>query len=92
MKFMTTFKFRDGAHSAAAKKFLEGGAPPPAGAEILGRWHASDGSGGFSLLETDDPAVAYEHALTWSEHLEIHTVPVLEDQQVGPILAKVYGS
>lgn len=91
MKFISTFKFRPGQHSAAAKKFLAGGAAPPEGATILGRWHATDGSGGFSLLETDDPTVAYEHALTWSEHLEIHTVPVLEDEQIGPILGKLYG-
>ncbi len=92
MKFISTYKFRDGAHSGAAKAFLAGGgAPPPEGVKILGRWHAADGSGGFSLFETDDPATAYEHALEWSEFLSITTVPVLDDEQIGPILAKVYG-
>lgn len=92
MKFISTYKFRDGQHSAAAKKFLTDGAIPPEGATLLGRWHAADGTGGFSLMETDNPATAYELALTWSEHLEIHTVPVLEDEQIGPVLGKLYGS
>lgn len=91
MKFISTYKFRDGAHSGAAKAFLSGGAQPPEGAKLLGRWHAADGSGGFSLMETDDPATAYQLSLEWSEFLSITTVPVLEDAEVGPILAKVFG-
>lgn len=92
MKFMSTFKFKDGKVPEAAKKFLEGGAPAPEGATILGRWHNSDLSGGFVLMETDNPQSTYDTAVEWNEMIDIQTVPVLEDEQIGPVLAKYYGS
>ncbi len=92
MKFISTWKFLPGAVPAAAKQFLETGAPPPEGATILGRWHKSDLSGGFVLVETDDPKTGYETAVQWAETLQMDTTPVLGDDEIGPILAKKFGS
>jgi hypothetical protein len=59
--------------------------------KILGRWHNTDLSGGFVLAEIDDPTAGYADAVQWSDVLELHTHPVIEDAQAGPALAKRYG-
>lgn len=91
MKVMSVYSIRPGCVAGAAKRFLAGEATPPAGIKLLGRWHKSDCSGGYSLLEADNLAVLYEFAASWSEVLEIHSIPVLEDGEAGPALAKVFG-
>ena len=44
----------------------------------------------FVLFETSNPGAFYESAAVWADVLEIHTVPVIEDADAGPILAKVF--
>ncbi len=92
MKFITTWSFRSGEIGTAARKFLTEGAPVPEGATILGRWHKADLSGGFALVESDNATSSYENAVAWSDILELQTVPVLENDEIGPILAKHFGS
>ena len=91
MKFVSTWKFLPGAVPAAAKQFLESGAPAVEGSTILGRWHNADLSGGVVIVETDDPKTAYETAAQWAETIQLSTRPVLEDDEIGPILAKYFG-
>ena len=92
MKFLSVYKFKSGAVGDAARKFLESGAPAPEGATLLGRWHNADLSGGFSLIETDDPKASYDLAVQWADIIDIQSHAVLEDADIGPILAKYYGS
>ena len=54
------------------------------------QWHKADCSGGFVLFETSNSGAFYESAAVWADVLEIHTVPVVEDADAGPILAKVF--
>jgi Protein of unknown function (DUF3303) len=61
------------------------------GAKLLGRWHNADGSGGFSLVETDNPSALYENSAVWTDVLEIHSHSVVDDAEVAPLLAKVFG-
>jgi len=91
MKVMSTFSVRPGCMKEAASRFLAGQAAPPPGLTLLGRWHKSDGSGGFALFETDNPAVAYEQSMRWADVLETHSNVVIEDAEAGMALAKVFG-
>ena len=91
MKFMTTWAVRPGQISEAARRFISGKATPPAGITTLGRWHKADVSGGFTLSETDDAAAIYAFSADWAPYLEIHTSPVVEDADAGPVLASLYG-
>ncbi len=79
-----------GKKSAAATKFLTEGAPAVEGSTILGRWHKSDLSGGFVLVESDDPATGYESAAQWADIIEFDTTTVIEDAEAGAILAKYF--
>lgn len=49
-----------------------------------------DLSGVIALYETSNPGAFYESAAVWADVLEIHTLPVIEDADAGPILAKVF--
>jgi len=91
MKVMSTYSIRPGCVPEAVKRFLGGKATPMAGVKILGRWHKTDGSGGFTLFETDDPAKLFEFAASWTDVLENHSSTVIEDAEAGAALGRVYG-
>jgi hypothetical protein len=55
--------------------------------KLLGRWHNADFSGGFELVESNDPVALYAGAAKWADLLEFSTVPVIEDGDAGPVLA-----
>ncbi len=91
MKFISSYTFRTGCQPEAAKRFLDGKANPPAGLKLLGRWHKTDGTGGYSLLESDNPTAMYEFSIYWADLLEIHSTAVVDDSEAGPVLAKLFG-
>jgi hypothetical protein len=91
MKFVSTWSLRGTVIPETVRRFLAGGGNPPAGVTLLGRWHKADASGGFSLYETSNPAALFAHAAEWAPYLEIEVSPVLEDAEVSPVLAKLYG-
>ena len=92
MKVLSTWAVRPGAHKEAVSRFLSGGALPPQGVTLLGRWHKADASGGYSLYETDDPAALFATAAAWAEFLEIHSDLVVEDGDAAPVLARVFAT
>ena len=91
MKLMATWSVRPGAQKEAVRRFLNTGAPPQEGVKLLGRWHNTDFSGGFSLFESDNPAALYAGSAEWAELVEIHGQLVVEDAEAGAALAKVFG-
>jgi len=90
MKFMSTWTVLPGTLKEAADRFLAGVGQPPEGVSLLGRWHKADCSGGFVLFETSDLTAFYESAAVWADVLEVHTIPVIEDAEAGPVLTKVF--
>jgi hypothetical protein len=90
MKVLSTYSIRPGCVKEAVGRFLAGKANPPAGVKILGRWHRTDSSGGFTLMESDSPTAMFEFSAMWSDVLELHSNIVLDDAEAGPILAKVF--
>jgi hypothetical protein len=91
MKFMTTWAPFPGATKECVEKFLAGEAAPQEGVTLLGRWHKVDCSGGFSLYETDNPALLYKGSARWADLMELTVVPVIEDADAGPIMAAQFG-
>lgn len=87
---MSSWAVRPGCHKEAIGRFLSGGGQPPAGVKLLARWHKTDGSGGYSLMESDDPRAAYEYSAMWFDVVEIHSCAVIEDADAGPALAKAF--
>ena len=91
MIVMSTYKIHPGCVPEAVSRFLSGKATPTSGIKILGRWHKTDLSGGYSLFETNDPAALYEFAASWAEVLEMDSTIVIEDADAATALAKIYG-
>jgi Protein of unknown function (DUF3303) len=89
MKFIATFMFKGGGEqrNESIHRFQKTGGKPPAGVTLLGRWTRVDFSGGFDLLESDDPKALTEFALMWSDLVELSIVPVLEDEALSAVLA-----
>jgi hypothetical protein len=90
MKFMSTWTLLPGSVKAAAEQFLASGGGEPEGLTVLGRWHKVDGSGGFTLYETNNLATLHLNAAKWVDLLQITTVPVIEDGEAGPNLATAF--
>lgn len=91
MKFMLTFCWRPDAKTRdeAIARFRKTGGQPPKGAKLLGRWTRADFSGGFDLLESEDPQALTEFALMWSDLMDLTIVPVLEDQELSDVLKRI---
>ena len=90
MKFMLTFSWKPDikARDEGLARFKKTGGAPPKGAKLLGRWTRADLSGGFDLLESDDPKALAEFALMWSDLMDLAVVPVLEDDALSEVLAR----
>ena len=91
MKFMMTFNWTPDTktRAEAIARFRKSGGLPPAGAKLLGRWTRADFSGGYDLIETDDPSALAQFALMWSDLMQLTIVPVLEDGALAEVLNRV---
>jgi Protein of unknown function (DUF3303) len=83
-----TFAWTPGAQRRAKgiALFKKTGGLPPEGVKLLGRWTEADFSGGFDLLETEDPKKLIEFAYMWGDLMELSVFPVLEDQELSEAL------
>lgn len=90
MKFMITFSLQPDAQKRAEgiARFKTIGSQVPQGSKFIGRLTRADLSGGFVLLETEDPKALAEFAYTWSDLVEISVVPVLEDDGLAAVFAR----
>jgi hypothetical protein len=88
MKFIVSWKIPKASATAAEARFLQGGAPPPAGVKMLGRWHGMSG-GGVLIAETDDAKALYSWLAYWNDLLEFQTTPCVEDAQAGEVMAAI---
>jgi hypothetical protein len=91
MKFILTFTLPADTRDEAIARFLETGGQPPPGVTLLGRWTQLDLSGGYVLLESEDPQALTAFAHRWSDLLELTLAPVLEDQALSEVLRRASG-
>lgn len=91
MKFMLTFSWKPDTQQRdeGIARFRKTGGQPPKGATLLGRWTRADFSGGYDLIESDDPKALAEFALMWSDLMELTISPVLEDQSLSEVLQRI---
>lgn len=87
MHFITTWTFKPEHSKAAIERFKATGAPPPAGVTMLARWHDVAGNRGFAISECDDAVAASKWCHEWSDLLTFEVIPVLNDEQLGAVLA-----
>ena len=87
MKFIVTFDWTPDTktRAEAIARFRQTGGLPPKGAKLLGRWTRADLSGGYDLIETDDPKTIAEFSLLWNDLMRLQVVPVLEDAALSDV-------
>jgi hypothetical protein len=63
-----------------------GGAPPPKGIKMVGRWHSVGQDWGITVAEADDAAAIAAWSLEWSDLLTFDIHPVLDDTAAAKVL------
>ena len=89
MKFMVTFPLTHRHYRDRVSRFLETGAPPPAGVTLHGRWFTASHSKGFMLVETTDPKTLFKWTSEWADVMDFQIEPVVTDEEAGPILQEM---
>ena len=87
MLFVTTYRIRSEVRDAAIDRFLKSGGQPPAGVQMIGRWHDIAGRTGLSVVEASDATLLAKWALEWTDLMDLETRSVINDEQAGPLLA-----
>jgi uncharacterized protein DUF3303 len=85
MKYIVTWMLPQATFNSALARFLETGGLPPAGVNLIGRWHGMSGRG-FAIVETTDARALYAWVVEWADLLAIETTPCLEDAEAGTVL------
>lgn len=88
MKFIVSWKLPKNAVIDTEVRFLKTGGAPPAGVNMIGRWHGMSG-GGVLIAETDNAKALYTWLATWNDLLEFNTTPCLEDADAGAVLSSI---
>lgn len=87
LKFISMYEFRPENRDAAVQRFMGGGgAPPPEGVQMLGRWHDVSMLRGFTLSEATDASALAKWSHDWADLLSIESVPVIDDEELGQVL------
>lgn len=87
MLYMISYSFKPEHREAAVARFKETGGLPPEGCKMVGRWHSATMGGGFTLAEADSVEAVAMWAHKWADLLSFDVTPVLDDEQVGKVLA-----
>jgi hypothetical protein len=89
MLYMTITKWEPDKRDAIIKRVLEKGTMRAPGTKVIGDWVAIEGGRMFSLTEgPDDPKVAMQEVLGWSDILKMEMVPVIDREELMKILPK----
>ena len=86
MKFISKYTIRPEHRNEAIGRFLEGGALPPEGIKLIGRWHSPSDRTGYSLVEADDAVAMGRWSHQWSDLLTIETSVVIDDEEFLKVL------
>ena len=66
MLFKLAWTHSPEARDKTIEQFMKTGGMPPENIELLSRYHNLDGTGGFAILESTNPAALADFALDWN--------------------------
>jgi hypothetical protein len=88
MLFKLAWTHTPEARDTTIKQFMATGGMPPEGVELLSRYHNLDGTGGFAILESTNPAALADYALDWNGLIKIEITPIMDDETISTVLPK----
>ncbi|MBN3762681.1 DUF3303 domain-containing protein [Burkholderia sp. Ac-20365] len=87
MKFIVQWNGLPTTQSSAVERFMKsGGALPPDGIKMLGRWHTIGELSGFAIVESDSSAPLAAWVLDWGDLFTFRVTPALTDEELGAAL------
>ncbi|ALE54006.1 uncharacterized protein DUF3303 [Paraburkholderia sp. GV068] len=88
MKFIVQWKGLPTAQQSAIERFMKtGGALPPDGITMLGRWHAIGELSGCAIVEADSTAPLAAWVLQFGDIFTFTISPAVTDEELGKALA-----
>ena len=63
----------------------------PDGIELKSRYYNLDGTGGFAILESTNPAALADYALDWNGLVKMEITAIMDDDTIGDVLGKKFG-
>ena len=86
MIFVTEYRLKPHMSKSEVKKLMDLFGKRGAAEGEIAHYVRADGTGGWTISESDDVAAGYADVLAYSEFITFSTVPVLKiDDAVGPI-------
>ena len=86
MLFIFSWTHTPAARDATIKQFMATGGMPPAGIDMLSRYHNLDGTGGFAICQSTDASALASWALDCNGLIEIKIVPIMDDETISGVL------
>ena len=91
MLFKLAWTHSPEARDKTIKQFMETGGMPPDGIEFQSRYHHLDGTGGFAILESTNPAALADYALDPNCLVNMEITAIIDDDTIGGVLGKKFG-
>ena len=86
MLFIFSWTHTPAARDVTIKQFMATGGMPPAGIDMLSRYHNLDGTGGFAICQSTDASALASLALDCNGLIEIKIVPIMDDETISGVL------
>ena len=87
MKFIVQWNGLPTAQPSAVERFMKtGGALPPDGITMLGRWHSIGELSGCAIVESDSTAPMAAWMLQWGDIFTFRISPAVTDEELGVAL------
>jgi hypothetical protein len=82
MKYLVHWRLPYAEYSSSAAQFLETGAMPPPGLNIVGRW-AGEAGEGFAIADADDEAEVDRYRTQWADLVDLEVTPYVEEDETA---------
>lgn len=86
MLFISVYTIESKNRDAAQERFKKAGGTPPAGVEMIGRWHSVAGGRGVTVMEASDAQAVAQWAQEWSDVIHFDLYPAVDDAGFAKLL------
>ena len=89
MLFFASWRITPDVRERVLERFVNTRGAHREGVRIVGRWHRTDGTGGFLVCEAESMQPMAEFSYEWADLLFIEITPVVDDDELMALVAKL---
>jgi hypothetical protein len=86
MIFHAIYEYSTDNRDQVHERFKQTGGAAPPEVSMLGRWHSTEGNGGFLVAESDDAEAVAKWLQDWTDLVSFEITPVLTDEQFASVI------